>query len=426
MMIWIKGKTKIKRFVILIPAAFGLWIAAAALLPDFRVEVTIRSQGEVEVRATIHLDGRPVYIKDAGRGTEIRWLVGGKDVPFQTRREGDALYFSGLPASGAARLFYKIRAFSSYINSGDRLKLREAILISPSGFLALTGFFPGIEGSEHEPIDIRWRLPRRWTMISGQSSVQPLHRARERMWVAARPDRQGRAEIGGASFTVSVPEGAILWGGSRFLDGLTAYFRHAWEKFGPLEKADFEAFLLPRALLAGFVLSSRAIAVSDEFGESIDRLTHEMLHWWSGYRVPYWIREGLIAYLSRKIRVACGLDGEAIFRQHLQSCLTAVRESIKKSGKATPLAEMSDMISPNARFKDLHALGTLVARRLDLDIQAQNPKKSLFDVFAAMARNRNRNFDLRDLVEQETGFRAKPFFEKYVFGKIENPENLLK
>jgi len=90
------------------------------------------------------------------------------------------------------------------------------------------------------------------------------------------------------------------------------------------------------------------------------------------------------------------------------------------------LAESSENFPKEGSKSDIYPLGALFAYKLDREIQAQNQKMSLDRVFAVVYRNRSREFDLQDLIKKETGYDPKAFFQKYLYGKVEHPEELLK
>ena len=95
-----------KKSVLFAAAALGsvlTFFIAAQSGPVIRYKVIPDPSGaQVRVEAAFRLQDAAAYLRDFGQVESIRWSVNGVEVKVKTDRQGDVLFFNGLPASGDA------------------------------------------------------------------------------------------------------------------------------------------------------------------------------------------------------------------------------------------------------------------------------------------------------------------------------------
>jgi len=374
----------------------------------------------VTVEAQVELQNRIPYIKDFGQLESVKWLLGGKELAVKPERLKEIVMFQGLPTMGKAKAVYTIK-FATQVPGIT--KLRDVhFLIGPDYLYIAEGLFLGLNGKEIAPVDVQWDLPEGWILGLGRPGLQTFHETQQRFWVAGRMKYAERIIVEDADVQIAAIESAANLDMPWVTNAVSSVFQYAWRTFGKLKDRDFGIAVFPKGIFPkpGFTRWNSIVVTSPV------EIPHEILHFWR-INAPAWFREGILEYVSRKIMVRCGLMNDTILQLWLRAGLVAHSQLVSKRGILKTLAQSSDELEQETGGEDIYALMPCLAYRLDKDIQKQNPKTSLEDVFAAASRKPIwPALDVLALIKETTGYDPKPLFDKYFYGKIENPEELLK
>jgi hypothetical protein len=372
----------------------------------------------ITVEALVQLQNRVPYIKDFGQIQNIRWTLGGKEVPVKSERLEEIVMFSQAPASGEAKIVYtiKLAAMPSRGSQPGDIHIAGA----PDFVYICEGLFLGLNGKERGQVDVQWELPPGWKLALGRSGPQSFQETQERFWVAGRLKFAEEKRVEEASIQIAVLERPGEQDFPWIVNSITSMFQYAWRNIGPLKVHDFGIAIFPKGSLPmpGWTRFSSIVVDNPGYAPP-----HEILHFWMNNNTPAWFREGVLEYMSRKLV----FRKEAELKNWLKAGIAAHNILVAKTGGLKSLAASSAELE--RRFggggEDIYALMPVLAYRLDKEIQKHNPKSSLDEVFAAVCRKRPHPVDILALIKDLTGYDPKPLFEKYFQAKIEKPEELL-
>jgi hypothetical protein len=415
-------------------------VTAAALL-GFVLPVLSEAQGgpvirytvipdpsgvRVRVEAAVRLQNASAYLRDFGQVESIRWLVNGVDVKVKADRQGDVLFFNGLPASGDALAVYTLNCVTV-----PRPGYRKRLMGSSSFVLAREGLFLGLVSRDLIDVDVRWDLPAGWRLVLGRDGGQRFGDTQRTLWVAGKIAEATTTRAGTQALTVSVLEGASSPSVTKTLRALVSIFDYASTNYGPLAERDCGLAIFPRGGLGGGTALGQTLASDD------DPLTiaHEMLHWWTNPGTPAWFREGVHSYISLKLLAESTSMDAATFEAFLRGFVEERGRVVQREGRVSSLADSSDAYERNQGGGDIYAYAVLFAFKLDQNIRSRNPASSLERVFAEVCRSRPggggrparpKTDDIIGLIKDITGYEAELYFRKYFYEKVENVEDLLK
>jgi hypothetical protein len=407
---------------------FGLaTIGLAQSTPALRYTVTPDPSGaRVKVRAVLRLQNTAAYLRDFGQIDSIRWSMNGLEVKIKADRQGDVLYFNGLPASG--------EMFADYILTCvtvARPGYRKRLMGSPAFLMAREGLFLGLVSRDLIDVDVRWELPSGWRLAVGRTGIQRFTDTQRGLWVAGKIAESTTSRAGSQSLTISVLEGASSPAVSQTLHTLTAVFNYASTHYGTLAGRECGLAIFPHGGIGGGTALGQTLASDD------DTLTivHEMLHWWTNPGAPAWFREGVHSYIAlRLLAESSGMD-PATFEAAIRGFVVERSRVLQREGRVSSLEQSSDAYERNQGGGDVYAFAPLFAFKLDQDIRARNPASSLERVFAEVCRGRPgaggrtirpRTDALIGMIRDIAGYDAAPFFKKYFYPPVESVEDLLR
>ncbi len=419
-----------KKFVLFSAAALGFVLpalSAAQSGPVIRYKVIPDPSGSrVRVEAAFRLQNASSYLRDFGQVEAVRWSVNGVEVKVKADRQGDVLFFNGLPASGDARAFYTLNCVTV-----PRPGYRKRLMGSPGFILAREGLFLGLVSRDLIDIDVQWELPAGWRLAVGRNGGQRFVDTQRTLWIAGKIAETTATTAGTQTLTVSVLEGASSPAVTQTLRALVSIFNYALTTYGPLAGRDCGLAIFPRGGLGGGTALGQTLASED------DPLTivHEMLHWWTNPRTPAWFREGVHSYIALKLLAESTSMDASTFESFLRGFVQERGRVVQREGKVSSLAESSDAYERNQGGGDIYAYAALFAFKLDQNIRSRNPASSLERVFAEVCRSRPqgggrparpKTDNIIGLIKDITGYEAELFFKKYFYDKVENVEDLLK
>jgi predicted metalloprotease with PDZ domain len=197
--------------------------------------------------------------------------------------------------------------------------------------------------------------------------------------------------------------------------------------------------------------------MSDGYRTYLGLCSHEYFHTWNVKRIkpaafaPYdlqnegytsllWLFEGFTSYYDDLMLVRAGLIAEADYYKLLAKTANGVlrgsgrhRQSVAESSfDAWVKYYRQDENAPNA-IVSYYNKGALIGLALDLTIRARTEgKRSLDDVMQALWQRYGRDFyngagrgvtpaEVEAMLDEVSGFKLKPFFEKYIRGTQDLP-----
>jgi hypothetical protein len=369
------------------------------------------------VHADLKLQGSIPYLKDFGQMESIHWFVGDREISVKSRRTGDIISFSDLPAKGELKVIYRLKCVTE-----SRPGYRKRLMGFSNFVLVREGLFLGIEGLASEFVDIFWKLPSGWTLVLGSEGLQRFVDTQKTLWVAGKTAQLTEEKVGDKFFRVGIMEGVYDVNLTEAVTTLKSVFHDAWNDCGQLAASNFGIAVVPRKSIGGGTSLGFTIISENNW----ITVVHEMLHWWTNRRSPAWFREGVHTYISAKILTRLGLLSQDQFDSFLRECLNEHNEVVKREGKLQTLAESSDDYDNRKGGGDMYGLMPVFASKLDREINSYNPEASLDQVFAAVCQKRHKKLDIKALIKEMTGYDPRPLFQKYFYSKVEDVSALLK
>jgi predicted metalloprotease with PDZ domain len=371
----------------------------------------------LKIEARMELQEGTAVLKDFGRLKSIRWTIDGKDVDVRAERKQDAVIFGPWPGTGTARIIYELACVT---DPGP--ESRKRLMGGRNFMLAREGLFLIPAGRERDLVEVRWDLPEGWKPALGTPGTLPYPETQQTIWAAGRLHSLVEETFGGSAFTIAVLDDTAPLSALPSVEALKAAFRYAWATFGPLEGRTFGVVIFRRGGLGGGTAFFHTLAAE----ESPSIAVHEMLHWWTNFTTPAWFREGVHTYMATRLMEKMGVISAEDLRSALEGFLREHEQVVKREGRISTLAESSAAYDRQAGGGDMYGLMPLLASKLDREIRAANPHAGLEQVFAAVASERTRNFDLPALIKSLTGYDPGPLFAKYFYAKVDDPAELLK
>lgn len=371
----------------------------------------------LKVEARMVLKAGTAVLKDFGQLKSIRWTIGGKDVDVRAERRQDALVFGPWTETGEARIVYELACVTEPAPG-----YRKRLLGGRNFVLAREGLFLQPSGLEGDPVEVRWDLPEGWKPALGTAGILPFAETQRTIWAAGRLSSRVEETFGGSTFTIAVLDDTSPLSALPSVEALKAAFRYAWATFGPLEGRTFGVVIFRQGALGGGTALFHTLAAE----ESPSIAVHELLHWWTNFTTPAWFREGVHTYLATRLLEKLGVITAGDMRSALEGFLREHEQVVKREGRLSTLAESSAAYDRQAGGGDMYGLMPLLASKLDREIRAANPSAGLEQVFAAVASQRTRTFDLPALIKSLTGYDPGPLFAKYFKARVEDPAELLK
>lgn len=418
------------RKLIFFAAALGFILPASSAAqggPVIRYKVIPDPSGaQIKVEAGFRLQNVSAYLRDFGQLESIRWSVNGVETKVKADRQGDVLYFNGLPSSGDAQAVYTLNCVTV-----PRPGYRKRLMGSPGFILAREGLFLGLVSRDLIDVDVRWDLPAGWRLVMGHDGGQRFVETQRTLWVAGKIAETTASNAGTPALAVSVLEGASGPAVTRTLNALVSIFNYASTNYGPLAGRDCGLAIFPRGGLGGGTALGQTLASED----NPLTIVHEMLHWWTNPGTPAWFREGVHSYIALKLLAESTSMDAATFEAFLRGFVEERGRVVQREGRVSSLADSSDAYERNQGGGDIYAYAALFAFKLDQNIRSRNPVSSLERVFAEVCRSRPggggrparpKTDDLIGQIKDITGYEAGPFFKKYFYDKIENVEDFLK
>ena len=385
--------------------------------PFCRYTVIPDANGQfVTVRAEIVPLNRPMYLKDFNQLESIQWFIGDKEIPVKSERKEDTLIFDSLPGEGIVKVVYRLKCVTRP-NPEYRKRLMGGV-----NFLSVReGLFLGVSGYEDRSVEIIWDLPPGWQLGLGEEGVQRFVDTQERLWIAGKMKRVTE-HIDGRVFQIALIDGAYRNESEKTINVLRSMFLHSWKNYGLLTAKEYGLVVFPRGVIGGGTRLGWTIAAEEDW----ITVVHEMLHWWTNPNTPAWFREGIHTYVSAKMLLDAKLINEQQFKEFLDSCLKEHHSVVQREGKTSSLTQSSKDYDSRNGGGDMYGLMPLFAYKLDREIREISSGSDLSNVFAVVCRNRDIKVDVFQLIEKETGYDPFPFFQKYFYAKVENPEELLQ
>ncbi len=386
--------------------------------PLLRYTVIPDEEGQfITVHADLKLQGSAPYLKDFGQMESIHWFVGDREISVKSRRTGDIISFSDLPAKGEVKVIYRLRCVTE-----SRPGYRKRLMGFSNFVLVREGLFLGIKGLASEFVDVSWKLPSGWTLVLGGEGLQRFAETQKTLWVAGETVQLAEEKVGDKSFRIGIIAGVYDVELADAVTTLKSIFNDAWNDCGQLDADNFGIVVVPSKSIGGGTSLGFAIISENNW----ITIVHEMLHWWTNRRSPAWFREGVHTYISAKMLTRLGLLSQDQFDSFLKKCLNEHDEVVEREGKLQTLAESSDNYDNRKGGGDMYGLMPVFAYKLDREIHSYNPEACLDQVFAAVCRKRHKKLDILALIEETTGYDPTPLFQKYFYSKVEDVSALLK
>jgi hypothetical protein len=371
----------------------------------------------LKVEARMILKEGTAVLKDFGQLKSIRWTIDGKDVVVPAARRQDAVVFGPWPKTGEARIVYELACVTE-----PEPEYRKRLMGGRNFVLAREGVFLIPSGRERDLVEVRWDLPEGWSPALGTAGILPYLETQRTIWAAGRLSSREEEAFGGSAFTIAVLDDASPLSALPSVEALKAAFGYAWATFGPLEGRTFGVAIFRRGALGGGTAFFHTLAAE----ESPSIAVHEMLHWWTNFTTPAWFREGVHTYMATRLLEKLGIITAEDLRSAEEGFLREHEQVVRREGRLSTLAESSASYDRQAGGGDMYGLMPLLASKLDREIRAANPSAGLEQVFAAVATERTRKFDLLALIKSLTGFDPGQLFAKYFYARVEDPAALLK
>lgn len=385
--------------------------------PVCRYRVIPDENGQfITVLADLKLQGSVLYLKDFGQLESIHWFVGDREISVKSRRTGDIISFSDLPAKGEVKVVYRLKCVTE-----SRPGYRKRLMGFSNFVLVREGLFLGIKGLASEFVDISWKLPSGWTLVLGGEGLQRFAATQKTLWVAGKTAQLTEEKVEDKFFRVGIIEGVYDVDLTEALTTLKSVFHDAWNDCGQLAANNFGIAVVPGKSIGGGTSLGFTIISENNW----ITIVHEMLHWWTNRRSPAWFREGIHTYISAKILTRLGLLSQDQFDSFLEKCLNEHSEVVEREGKLQTLAESSDDYDNRKGGGDMYGLMPVFAYKLDREIHSYNPEASLDQVFAAVCQKRHKRLDILALIKDITGYDPTPLFQKYFYSRVEDVAELL-
>jgi predicted metalloprotease with PDZ domain len=226
--------------------------------------------------------------------------------------------------------------------------------------------------------------------------------------------------------------------------------------YGGLEHRASTALICARADLPT-TATPKGADISEGYLKFLGLCSHEYFHTWNVKRIkpavfaPYdlqvenytpllWLFEGFTSYYDDLMLVRAGIIGEASYFKMLGKTVGGVlrgagrlKQSVAESSfDAWGKYYRQDENAPNA-IVSYYTKGSLIGLALDLTIRARSAgKTSLDDVMQALWQRYGRDFysgagrgvtpaEVEALIDEVSGTRMKPFFDKYIRGTEDLP-----
>jgi predicted metalloprotease with PDZ domain len=226
--------------------------------------------------------------------------------------------------------------------------------------------------------------------------------------------------------------------------------------YGGLEHRASTALICARADLPT-TATPKGADISEGYLKFLGLCSHEYFHTWNVKRIkpavfaPYdlqvenytpllWLFEGFTSYYDDLMLVRAGIIGEASYFKMLGKTVGGVlrgagrlKQSVADSSfDAWGKYYRQDENAPNA-IVSYYTKGSLIGLALDLTIRAKSAgKTSLDDVMQALWQRYGRDFysgagrgvtpaEVEALIDEVSGTRMKPFFDKYIRGTDDLP-----
>jgi predicted metalloprotease with PDZ domain len=226
--------------------------------------------------------------------------------------------------------------------------------------------------------------------------------------------------------------------------------------YGGLEHRASTALICARADLPT-TATPKGADISEGYLKFLGLCSHEYFHTWNVKRIkpavfaPYdlqvenytpllWLFEGFTSYYDDLMLVRAGIIGEASYFKMLGKTVGGVlrgagrlKQSVADSSfDAWGKYYRQDENAPNA-IVSYYTKGSLIGLALDLTIRAKSAgKTSLDDVMQALWQRYGRDFysgagrgvtpaEVEALIDEVSGTRMKPFFDKYIRGTEDLP-----
>ncbi|MDH5466182.1 MAG: hypothetical protein OEY25_02055 [Candidatus Aminicenantes bacterium] len=386
--------------------------------PIYRYTVIPDEKGQfITVHADLKLQGSVPYLKDFGQMESIHWFVGDREISVKSRRIGDIISFSDLPARGEVKVIYRLKCVTE-----SRPGYRKRLMGFSNFVLVREGLFLGIEGLASKFVDISWRLPSGWTLVLGGEGLQRFVETQKTLWVAGKTAQLTEEKVGDKFFRIGIIEGVYDVDLTDAITTLKSIFNKAWNDCGQLDAKNFGIAVVPSKSIGGGTSLGFTIISENNW----ITIVHEMLHWWTNRHSPAWFREGVHTYISAKILTRLGLLSQDQFDSFLQECLNEHNEVVEREGELNTLAESSDNYDNRKGGGDIYGLMPVFAYKLDREIHSYNPGANLDLVFAAVCQKRHQKLDILALIKEITGYDPGPLFEKYFYSRVQDVSGLLK
>ena len=386
--------------------------------PIYRYTVIPDEKGQfITVHADLKLQGSVPYLKDFGQMESIHWFVGDREISVKSRRIGDIISFSDLPAMGEVKVIYRLKCVTE-----SRPGYRKRLMGFSNFVLVREGLFLGIEGLASKFVDISWRLPSGWTLVLGGEGLQRFVETQKTLWVAGKTAQLTEEKVGDKFFRIGIIEGVYDVDLTDAITTLKSIFNKAWNDCGQLDAKNFGIAVVPSKSIGGGTSLGFTIISENNW----ITIVHEMLHWWTNRHSPAWFREGVHTYISAKILTRLGLLSQDQFDSFLQECLNEHNEVVEREGELNTLAESSDNYDNRKGGGDIYGLMPVFAYKLDREIHSYNPGANLDLVFAAVCQKRHQKLDILALIKEITGYDPGPLFEKYFYSRVQDVSGLLK
>jgi len=371
----------------------------------------------ITVHTDLKLQGRVLYLKDFGQMESIHWFVGDREISVKSKRTGDIVSFSDLPAKGDVKVIYRLRCVTE-----SRPGYRKRLMGFSNFVLAREGLFLGIKGLASEFVDVSWKLPSGWTLVLGSEGLQRFVDTQKTLWVAGKAAQLTEEKVEDKFFRVGIIEGVYDVDLTEAITTLKSVFHDAWNDCGQLAADNFGIAVVPSKSIGGGTSLGFTIISENNW----ITIVHEMLHWWTNYRSPAWFREGVHTYMAAKILLRSGLIDQLQFNLFIKRCLQEHQRVVEREGKLYTLAESSANYDNRKGGGDMYGLMPVFASKLDREIHSYNPEASLDQVFAAVCQKRHKKLDIQALIKEMTGYDPEPLFQKYFYSKVEDVSGLLK